>query len=118
MALELEVEVKTQKLLDKEDLEEMDTNRVIGKPLMEFVSLSDETKFEYRRLRIKLDQLDSWGDFDGVHTVLYLPYGTFLANIPYDRFNGIYTAMTSIELKRVSDFQIIKTPKPRGSTNA
>lgn len=110
--LELEIEVKTAKPFRQEDLEDAKVNSLIGKTDLGVFTLDNEERFEYKRITIRLDQVESRGDFDGVHTVLYLPYGTFLANINYDKFNVIYHSMTGISLpKKISDFSFARKRK-------
>lgn len=114
MSLELELEVKVMKPpTDEEDDIQANAKKVLGnKSLLDgSLDINDPEKFEYRRLAIKLNQLEGRGDFDGIHTVIYLPYGTFLARIPYDHFNIIHEAMTGIATKRVSDYHITKGHK-------
>lgn len=103
---ELEIEVKVRKLPENpEDLAQEEAERIIGKKSILDMDLNDDTKFEYRRLVIKLNQLDGRGDFDGVHTVLYFPHGVYLAKVPFDHFNIIYESIMGIQIKRVSDYR-------------
>lgn len=106
MPLELEIEVKVQKPLVEEDVEDLEAKRIIGKqPMIDVINLNDESKFEYRRLTIDIEDIDCKGDFDGQHTVLYFPYGMFLVRMSYDKFMHIYETMTGRTVKKLSDFK-------------
>lgn len=111
MSPELQVEVKVQKPMGEEDVEEMENKRIIGRGLVDMININDEDKFEYKRLVLKLWEIDSRGDFDGVHTIVYVPYGTFLVKMPYDKFNYIYEAMTGTKLRTEADFKF-ETRRP------
>lgn len=108
VSLELEVEVKVQKPLGDEDVRDMENDRIIGKDILSAINLNDESKYEYRRFTLNLEDVKGRGDFDGVHTVIYLPFGTFLIKMDYDKFNHIYEAMTGVVIRKQSDFVVTK----------
>lgn len=106
MSPELELEVKVKKFPEtQDDLESEDANRIIGKNSILDLDLNDESKFEYRKIVIRLSQVEGRGDFDGFHTILYLPWGVFLARIPFEEFNMIYENLMNLTVKRITDYR-------------
>lgn len=100
--LELEIEVKVIKLpQSEEEREELQAIKVNKGEL----DLSD-LPLEYKKLVINLKDIDAKGEFDADHTLLYLPYGAFIAKVPFRNFMAIYETITGKVVRKIGDFQI------------
>lgn len=107
---ELEVEIKVPKIPETEDeKQEFEAKRVI-KGILDVNDLNTV----HRKLTIKLTDIRSYGDYDGVYTVAYLTYAVILINIPYLQFQAIYETLTGKIAKKMSDFKFAMQPeKPK-----
>lgn len=105
MKIELQIKVIDFKMEDV-DPEELKLNRLLGKDDEESVGI--ETKYTYKPYVLDLRDIAMFGMDDENHTKVMTNIGLFYVKLDYITFCRIYESGTYTQIKRLSDFKLVK----------